>query len=112
MNKLASSLDPSGKNVRGYACDVASDESVKMAFESIEKDLGLVSTVVCNAATFGLKPIGLWTAQEITTMTDINASGVFRVAMASKPHLLQLFGSDRPANIVVVGAGAAGRDDP
>lgn len=112
MKNLASSLDPSGEKVKGYACDVASDEAVNEAFETIKKDLGPVSTVIYNAASFGFKPIDQWTAQEITTMTNINASGVFRVAMASKPQLLQHAGSDCQANIVVIGAGAAWRGRP
>ena len=77
MKKLASTLDPTGEKVKGYACDVASDKSVNTAFENIKNNLGPVSTMICNVASFKFQPIDYWTAQEITSMTNINAAGVF-----------------------------------
>lgn len=105
MNSLAAQLG-SPEQVRGYPCDVTSDEAVQTALKSIEKDLGSVCTIVYNAGTGAFKPFEQWSASEITAAADINASGLFRVAVAAKPQLLK---SGHPANIVVVGAGAATR---
>lgn len=107
MQKLAASLGSDDK-VRGYPCDVCSDEAVKTALENIKKELGPVSTVIYNAGSGGFKPIEQWTASDIIAAADINAAGLFRVATAAKSQLLQ---SDQ-ANIVVVGAGAATRGRP
>lgn len=106
MEKLAESLGSS--KAKGYACNVASDEAVNAAFESIQKDMGPVSTVIYNAGSGGFKPIEQWKPSEITSMTDINAAGLFRVATAAKPQLLQ----NDSSNIVVIGAGAATRGRP
>lgn len=112
MEKLAASLDASN-NAKGYSCNVASDEAVKKAFDSIEKDLGPVSTIIYNAGSGGFKPLDQWSASEITSMTDINAAGLFRVATAAKPQLLKHINDNKNnANIVVVGAGAATRGRP
>ena len=107
METLAKSLGSS--KAKGYACNVTSDEAVNAAFANIQKDLGPVSTVIFNAGPGGFKPIEQWKASEITSMTDINAAGLYRVATAAKPQLLQ---SDHQANIVVIGAGAATRGRP
>lgn len=107
MQTLAASLGSDDK-IRGYPCDVTSDEAVETALANIQKDLGLVSTVIYNAGSGGFKPINQWTASEITAATDINAAGLFRVATAAKSQLLQ---SDQ-ANIVVISAGAATRGRP
>ena len=109
MKTLAASLGSDDK-VRGYPCDVGSDEAVRTALDSIQKELGPVSCVVYNAGSGGFKALDQWTAAEITAAADINASGLFRVAVAAKPQLL--LQSENQANIVVVGAGAATRGRP
>lgn len=107
MQKLAVALGPHDK-IRGYACDVASDEAVQASLASIQKDLGAVSCVVYNAGSGGFKSIDQWKAADITASVEVNASGLFRVATAVKSQLLL---SDQ-ANIVVIGAGAATRGRP
>jgi NAD(P)-dependent dehydrogenase (short-subunit alcohol dehydrogenase family) len=116
MQALATSLGPVDL-VRGYSCDVASDEAVKSAFDSIQKDLGAVCTVIYNASGGGgaFKPMEAWTAADIVHSADINAAGLFRVATAAKPQLLQNSQNESVgggANLVVIGAGAATRGRP
>jgi short-subunit dehydrogenase len=116
MNQLAASLGSANANknnkVCGYPCDVTSDEAVQTALEDIQKDLGPVSTIVYNAGSGGFKPIEQWTAAEITGAADINAAGLYRVAVAAKPQLLSHSSKGAAANIVVVGASAATRGRP
>ena len=107
MKKLAASLGPED-TIKGYSCDVTSDEAVAAAFENIEKDLGPVSTVIYNAGSGGFKPVDAWEPGEITMAADINAAGLFRAATAALPQLEKNGGG----NIVVVGAGAATRGRP
>jgi NAD(P)-dependent dehydrogenase (short-subunit alcohol dehydrogenase family) len=111
MAKLAGSLG-SNNDVRGYPCDVGSDEAVKTALTAIENDFGPLSCVVYNAGSGGFKPIDQWTAEEITSNTNINASGLFRVATTVKPQLLRTISDGGKANIVVIGASAATRGRP
>ena len=107
MTTLATSLS-SPDQVRGYPCDVTSDEAVQAAFSSIQKDLGPVSTVIYNAGSGGFKPTSEWTPAEVTQAADINAAGLFRAANAALPQMESLGGG----TIVVVGAGAATRGRP
>jgi NAD(P)-dependent dehydrogenase (short-subunit alcohol dehydrogenase family) len=111
MVKLAASLGPTDK-VRGYPCDVGSDDAVQSALAAIQSEMGSVSCVVYNAGSGSFKPLEEWTAAEITTNTNINAAGLFRVATAVKPQLLECVGKDWSANIVVIGASAATRGRP
>jgi NAD(P)-dependent dehydrogenase (short-subunit alcohol dehydrogenase family) len=114
MQALATSLGPVDL-VRGYSCDVASDEAVQSAFDSIQKDLGAVCTVVYNASGGGgFKPMEAWAAADIVQSANINAAGLFRVATAAKPQLLQSSQNETvgTANLVVIGAGAATRGRP
>jgi NAD(P)-dependent dehydrogenase (short-subunit alcohol dehydrogenase family) len=111
ITTLAASLGPEEK-IRGYSCDVGSDDAVKTALDAIRKDFGSVSCVIYNAGSGSFKPFEQWTADEITSNTNINAAGLFRVATAAKAQLLDSVTSGNSANIVVIGAGAATRGRP
>jgi NADP-dependent 3-hydroxy acid dehydrogenase YdfG len=107
MTKLAADLGNT-EQVKGYACDVTSDNSVNAAFELIQKEFGPVSTVVYNAGSGGFKPLEQWTAAEVTMAADTNASGLYRAAQAAFPQLE----SNGGGNLCVIGAGAATRGRP
>jgi NADP-dependent 3-hydroxy acid dehydrogenase YdfG len=107
MQELATSLGPPDR-VKGYSCDVCSNEAVEAAFQQIQSDFGPVSTVIYNAGSGGFKPLEEWEPSEITMAADINAAGLFRAATAALPQLEKNGGG----NIVVVGAGAATRGRP
>ena len=109
--KLASSIGPEEK-IRGYPCDVTSDEAVQSALTAIQNDFGSISCVIYNAGSGSFKPFEQWTADEITSNTNINAAGLFRVATAAKAQLLDSVSKGSNANIVVIGAGAATRGRP
>jgi NADP-dependent 3-hydroxy acid dehydrogenase YdfG len=111
MKKLAVSLGPTEK-VRGYPCDVGSDEAVQTALETIKAELGSVSCVIYNAGSGSFKPFEQWTADDIASAANINAAGLFRVATAAKPQLLSSVDNNLNVNIVVIGAGAATRGRP
>jgi NAD(P)-dependent dehydrogenase (short-subunit alcohol dehydrogenase family) len=128
MNQLADSIAaaaaaatgaaPSSSStamIRGYACNVSSETAITATFQSIQKDLGPISTVVYNAGSGAFKALSEWTADEITQMTDVNAAGLFRVANATLPHF-QMHDDNSsasiPKNIVVIGASAALRGRP
>jgi len=111
MTALAAELGAPDQ-VRGFSCNVASDEAVTAALAAIHSELGPVSTVVYNAGSGGFKPMEEWKAADIVAAADINAAGLFRVATAAKAQLLSHTLTDQAANIVVVGAGAATRGRP
>ena len=111
MQQLAASLGPTDK-VRGYPCDVGSDAAVQTALATIQSEMGDVSCVVYNAGSGSFKAFEEWTAEEIVSGANINAAGLFRVATTAKPQLLASVAQDLPANIVVIGAGAATRGRP
>lgn len=115
MTKMASSLGPLDI-ARGYSCDVSSDDSVKAAFANIQKDFELpVSTVVYNAGLGGFKPWDQWAASEITDMTNVNASGLFRVATEAYPQFVEFNEKNADGtgcNLAVTGAGASIRGRP
>jgi len=52
---LENGIDPTGLELIGVECDVASEESVKNAFDQITKKFGRVDAVVASAGTFVIR---------------------------------------------------------
>ncbi len=92
-------------DARAYTCDVTEAASVAAAFEAIERDLGVVDTLVYNAGT------GVWaTVEEIAPSAlegafRVNTMGLLHAAQKVIPQMKARGGG----NIVVIGSTASRR---
>lgn len=89
-------------------CDVSEAASVRQAFETVRSELGEPSVVVHNAGSGVFKGFLDTTADELRSSLDVNIAGLFHVAQAALPAMLEA-GSGA---IVVTGATAAWRGSP
>jgi short-subunit dehydrogenase len=92
-------------NAREYICDVSDADSVAVAFEAIERDMGPVDTLVYNAGT------GSWaTVEEIAPAAlesafRVNTLGLLLASQKVIPQMKAKGGG----NIVVIGSTASRR---
>jgi NAD(P)-dependent dehydrogenase (short-subunit alcohol dehydrogenase family) len=106
----ANILVAEGLDVRPFALDVASDQSVKQAAGAVEAEFGRLDVLVNNAAgsgPFGEKPsdADLQTAHQVM---EINLFGAWRTCQAFLPLLRK----SRGARIVNVSSGGGSHGDP
>ncbi len=95
-------------SAKAYACDVTDPESVAAAIAAAEADLGPVETVVFNAGSGSWGNIEELSAEQFETSWRINAMGLFHVAKAITPRMIER----GKGAIVVVGATASLRGKP
>lgn len=87
-SSTASKIDPSGSKVKGFACDVTDDASVKSVVENIESVFGPIDILHNNAATKGKNVRDFFSALEEYDMDvwrevmAVNLDGMFLVARA------------------------------
>jgi NAD(P)-dependent dehydrogenase (short-subunit alcohol dehydrogenase family) len=70
-------------DIRAYAMDVTTAESVARAFERATSELGLPTVVINNAGIVSRGPSLQVSDDEWSGVVDVNLSGVFRVAQAA-----------------------------
>jgi NAD(P)-dependent dehydrogenase (short-subunit alcohol dehydrogenase family) len=93
------------EGARAFTCDVTDEASVRTTFESIEREMGPVHTLVYNAGG------GTWgTVEEITPAT---LEGAFRVnamgLLACAQRVIPAMKARGEGNIVVIGSTASRR---
>jgi 3-oxoacyl-[acyl-carrier protein] reductase len=77
VKKVASAIDATGKRAVGFACDMASKESVEAVFERIYDQFGRVDILVNNA---GITRDGMFhkmTDEQWDLVMDVNLKGVY-----------------------------------
>jgi NAD(P)-dependent dehydrogenase (short-subunit alcohol dehydrogenase family) len=93
------------EGARAFTCDVTDETSVRTTFDSIEREMGPVHTLVYNAGT------GTWgTVEEITPATlegafRVNTMGLLVCAQQAIPAMK----ARREGNIIVIGSTASRR---
>lgn len=85
--EAAKQLDPSGKKVFGYACNVADPLSVNETFKKIADEHGIISVLVNNAgitkdAMFHKMDKSQWDA-----VMNVNINGIFNTCQAVIPAM-------------------------
>ena len=80
-------IDPAGERAAGFACDVASNESVRGIVEATVGRFGRLDGVVNNAGVIDMNEARDATTAEWERQLNINVTGVFRMCRASLDHL-------------------------
>ena len=106
--ELSGALAKELGSAKAYACDVSDPESVRRAVDAVEAELGPVDTVVFNAGSGSWGTVEEISAEAFETSWRINALGLFHVAKAITPGMIER----GAGNIVVVGATASLRGKP
>lgn len=89
-------------------CDVADAASVQAAFERVRAQLGEASVVVHNAGSGVFKGFFDTTAEELQSSVDVNVGGLFHVAKAALPAMVDA----GKGALIVTGATASWRGSP
>jgi NAD(P)-dependent dehydrogenase (short-subunit alcohol dehydrogenase family) len=93
---------------RGYACDVASPESVALAFAAIHADLGDVDVLVYNAGSGIFADVERITPEQFEASWRVNAYGALLCAQQVIPAMK----AAGKGSIVFIGATASRRGGP
>lgn len=98
IDSLAQEIEAeTGRTSIAVALDVTSSDSVKAAFETAVREIG-VPTIVCNNAGVG---VGKWalddTEEDYDFTMDTNQKGVWRVAQTAARHLRE---AGKPGSII------------
>jgi glucose 1-dehydrogenase len=95
-----------GLNVRSRydAVDVASAEQVTAWIATVERDLGVPTLIIPNAATVTLAGVRDVTAEQWSKELRVNLDGAFHLAQAGA---LRMLAHKKPGRIVFVGSWAA-----
>lgn len=87
-----------GLKVKGYVCDVTSEEQVTKMVAEIEKDLGAVDILVNNAGIIKRVPMHEMEVSEFRQVIDIDLNAPFIVSKAVLPEMMKR-GSGKIINI-------------
>lgn len=78
----AGRIDPSGKTVRAYACNVGLRESVFQVFRRIAEECGTISILVNNAGVTRDAMFHKMGQDQWDTVMDVNLNGIFHTCQA------------------------------
>lgn len=111
LGRTAEKLERTAEELPGslpVVCDVSDAEAVAAAFETVRAELGAPSVVIHNAGSGVFKGFLDTTAEELRSSLEVNIGGLFHVAQAALPAMLEGGGG----SIVVTGATASWRGSP
>lgn len=75
--------------VRGYECDVRSDEDVTAAVNAVLEEWGRIDVLVTNAAVLNFGFFEDQTTEDLQEVLDVNLLGYARTIHAVLPHMLE-----------------------
>ncbi len=78
-----------GIDVKGYVCDVRSEEDVDETVKKINNDLGVVDILVNNAGMIKRIPMTEMTAAEFREVVDVDLNAPFIVSKAVIPQMIK-----------------------
>ncbi|KAK3344091.1 hypothetical protein B0T25DRAFT_317500 [Lasiosphaeria hispida] len=112
-NDIVAEIQKAGGQAIGISTDTADPESVKSAFEIIEKEFAekkLAAAVYNVGAGFAVKPFLELQAEDLSASLASNAGGLFNFAQATLPGLLDsVEDAPYPPTLIVTGATASVR---
>ena len=78
-----------GLDVRGYVCDVTSEEQVNKMVETIEAEKGPIDILVNNAGIIRRIPMCEMSSEEFRKVIDVNLTAAFITAKAVLPGMVK-----------------------
>jgi len=89
---VAEQINGSGGTAIGVEANITDEAGVERALSSVREQLGPVSVLVNNAATWTIKKFQDTTAQETQRVVDVTLIGTINVLRAALPDLLETQG--------------------
>jgi len=89
---VAEQINGNGGTAIGVEADITDEDGVRQALESVREQLGPVSVLVNNAATWAIKKFADTTAEETRKVIDVTLLGTINVMRAALPQLLETQG--------------------
>ncbi len=86
---IVSEINKAGGTAKFYFLDVTSTENANSVVESVEKEFGVIDTIVCNAGIAHKVPLDQLTDEKWDYLFDIDLKGMFKVirpALASMKY--------------------------
>ena len=100
---VAKEFDAYAEQAHSVEMDVADQDSVDAAIESIVTEAGRLDVVVHNAGHMTLGPVEAFTVEQLAAVYDVNVLSTQRVNRAALPHLRE----QRDGLLVWVGSSSA-----
>ena len=76
---VVSEINKAGGTAKFYFLDVTSTENANSVVESVEKEFGVIDTIVCNAGIAHKVPLDQLTDEKWDYLFDIDLKGMFKV---------------------------------
>ena len=76
---IVSEINKAGGTAKFYFLDVTSTENANSVVESVEKEFGVIDTIVCNAGIAHKVPLDQLTDEKWDYLFDIDLKGMFKV---------------------------------
>ena len=76
---VVSEINKAGGTAKFYTLDVTSTENANSVVESVEKEFGVIDTIVCNAGIAHKVPLDQLTDEKWDYLFDIDLKGMFKV---------------------------------
>ena len=76
---IVSEINKAGGTAKFYFLDVRSTENANSVVESVEKEFGVIDTIVCNAGIAHKVPLDQLTDEKWDYLFDIDLKGMFKV---------------------------------
>jgi NAD(P)-dependent dehydrogenase (short-subunit alcohol dehydrogenase family) len=89
---VAEQINGAGGTAIGVEADITDEDGVRQALESVREQLGPVSVLVNNAATWVIKKFADTTGEEARRVVDVTLLGTVNVMRAALPQLLETRG--------------------
>jgi NAD(P)-dependent dehydrogenase (short-subunit alcohol dehydrogenase family) len=89
---VAEQITANGGTAIGVEADITDESGVERALQAVREQLGPVSVLVNNAATWTIKKFADTTAEEARRVVDVTLIGTINVTRAALPQLLETQG--------------------
>jgi meso-butanediol dehydrogenase/(S,S)-butanediol dehydrogenase/diacetyl reductase len=104
---VAGAIRRMGRRSDAITCDVTRPDEVERLFAEVERDMGGLDVLVCNAGVIAAAPVATMDDAAWNRIFDVNVKGVFHCCRAAIPRLAAR-GGGRIVNVASV-AGKTGR---
>lgn len=108
LDLVANGIRSRGRRVVSEVCDVRDREALGAIVKRAEAELGPIDIVVANAGICGFGTVMELTAEQWSTMIDVNLTGVFNTFQAVLPSMVER-GHGR---MIAIASGAARQGTP
>jgi SDR family mycofactocin-dependent oxidoreductase len=89
LNQTCRQVESLGRRALGIVADVRSQEEMDRAVARTIAELGHIDALIANAAIWTMRPFWMMSDDEWQDVIDTNLTGVWRIAKAVAPHMIE-----------------------